>query len=269
MTLVRNYFNNINYPEISKTKGSYIFTKKKKILDVTAGTNSHAIVGYQNPIVLNDIRSQLNHYTHVDYKTWNDKNLELLSNLISSNNIQKLKNVYFCGNSGSEACEAAIYLSYQYHYLNGNSQKKIILSRKQSYHGMTLNSLSLGDRPNLDIFKKLLPKNRHKVSMHHYLYNKNNNESLKQYGLRSAKELEDKIIKLGPENIAAFVGETIMGGLVGDVPPAPNYWKEIRKICNKYKIHLILDECYCGTGTTGKYFCCDWDQITPDIIFFW
>ena len=58
-----------------------------------------------------------------------------------------------------------------------------------------------------------------------------------------------------------------MGGLIGDVPPAPNYWKYIREVCSRYDVHLILDEVYCGTGTTGKIYCCDWDEITPDFIF--
>ena len=59
----------------------------------------------------------------------------------------------------------------------------------------------------------------------------------------------------------------MMGGLIGDVPPTKNYWKKIRKVCNKYKVHLILDEVWCGTGTSGKIYCVDWDEITPDIIF--
>ena len=58
-----------------------------------------------------------------------------------------------------------------------------------------------------------------------------------------------------------------MGGLVGDVPPAPNYWKYIREVCTKYDVHLILDEVYCGTGTSGKVYCCDWDNVVPDFIF--
>ena len=58
-----------------------------------------------------------------------------------------------------------------------------------------------------------------------------------------------------------------MGGLVGDVPPTKNYWKKIRRVCDKNKIHLILDEVWCGTGTSGKIYCIDWDGITPDFLF--
>ena len=58
-----------------------------------------------------------------------------------------------------------------------------------------------------------------------------------------------------------------MGGLIDDVPPAPKYWQYIRKVCNKYDVHLILDEVYCGTGTSGKVYCCDYDNVNPDFIF--
>ena len=82
-----------------------------------------------------------------------------------------------------------------------------------------------------------------------------------------ADELEEKILEIGPEKVSAFIGETIMGGLVGDVPPAENYWKYIRGVCDRYNIHLIIDEVWCGTGTSGKIYCIDWDEISPDFIF--
>ena len=82
------------------------------------------------------------------------------------------------------------------------------------------------------------------------------------------KRLKKKILKIGPENICAFVAETIMGGLVGDVPPTKNYWKRIRELCNKFDIHLICDEIWCGAGTTGKNFSIDWDNVTPDFVTF-
>ena len=58
----------------------------------------------------------------------------------------------------------------------------------------------------------------------------------------------------------------MLGGLVGDVPPTKNYWKGIRKICTKYNIHLILDEVWCGTGVSGKYYCFEYDEIVPDFV---
>ena len=113
----------------------------------------------------------------------------------------------------------------------------------------------------------MLPLKRAKIKQHHYLKEKYPNESIDDYAKRSALELESKILELGPSNVCAFIGETMMGGLIGDVPPAKNYWKYIRNICDKYNVHLILDECWAGLGSSGKYYCCDWDNITPDFIF--
>jgi adenosylmethionine-8-amino-7-oxononanoate aminotransferase len=113
----------------------------------------------------------------------------------------------------------------------------------------------------------MLSPYRAQISIHHPLYLQKAHETLDDYARRSASELEDKILEIGPENVSGFVGETIMGGLVGDVPPAPNYWNYIREVCDRHDVHLILDEVYCGTGTSGKIFCCDWDQVTPDFIF--
>ena len=93
------------------------------------------------------------------------------------------------------------------------------------------------------------------------------NENDTNYLNRCVNELEKTILKIGPEKICGFVGETIMGGLVGDVPPLKNYWLKIKKICKKYNIHLILDEVWCGTGTSGKIYCFDWDKVEPDFVF--
>ena len=99
----------------------------------------------------------------------------------------------------------------------------------QSYHGSTADALALGERPNLEFYRKGLSKFRARINMHHPKYLMKKDETLDQYAKRSAKELEQKIIEIGPEKVCGFVAETIMGGLVGDVPPAPNYWKYIRK----------------------------------------
>ena len=264
----RNFPNNPIPPIIKKAKGIFLYTKSgKKIMDLTAGSNSHAIVGYSHPKVIKAIQKQSKLFTHIDYKSWTDENLIKLSNILCSRAKHGLNRVYFAGNSGAEACEASLRMSYQTHYDQGRKEKKWVISRKQSYHGATGDAMSLSDRPNLEFFKKTLSPYRSQISMHHPLYLKNKNETLDDYAKRGARDLEKKIIQIGPKNVGAFVGETIMGGLVGDVPPAPNYWKYIRKICDKYDVHLILDEVYCGTGSSGKVFCCDWDGVKPDFIF--
>ena len=256
--------------KISIRSGNEIYiydSNGNKYTDLTAGNTGHALLGWSNNKIVKDITKQLKKISHIDYKYWKDDNRTLLANLLLSRKKNKLDRVFFVGSSGAEACEAAIHLSYQVHYNNNQKKKILCLSRRQSYHGCTNLSIAIGDRPNLDFYKKILNKNNRKICEHNYFRYKRINESPEDYSLRSANDLEKKILELGSENISCFVAETMSGGLIGDVPPTPNYWKYIRKICNKYNIHLILDEVWCGTGVSGKIFCIDYDNITPDFIF--
>jgi adenosylmethionine-8-amino-7-oxononanoate aminotransferase len=263
----RVFLDDRQLPSVSSATGSSILVGKSKFLDTTAGGTSYAILGWNDPRVNDAVTTQLKKFGHIDYKIWNDPNLELLARIILQNSPAELSKVYFAGNSGAEACEAAMKMSYQAHQINGNLQKRWFISRKQSYHGSTSDALMLGDRPNLDFYKPMLSPFRTNVSMHHYKKNSLVGESENDYADRCAVELEDKILEIGPENVAAFVGETIMGGLVGDVPPVGDYWKKIKLICEKYNVHLILDEVYCGTGTSGTYFCFEQDDVSPDFVF--
>lgn len=263
----RVFLDNRELPQVIAAEGSSIFVGQSKFLDTTAGGTSYAILGWNHPRVNDAVFTQLNKFGHIDYKIWDDPNLELLAKTILQNKSAELSKVYFAGNSGAEACEAAMKMSYQAHQISGNLEKKWFISRKQSYHGSTSDALVLGDRPNLDFYKPMLSPYRAHVSMHHYKKNSLPGETEEDYANRCAVELEEKILEIGPNNVAAFVGETIMGGLVGDVPPVGNYWKKIKLVCEKYNVHLILDEVYCGTGTSGTYFCFEQDEVSPDFVF--
>lgn len=269
MSAVFNVFPSVPAREqINYADKEYLFTKSgEKYLDFSAGVTSHMILGWNNAKVNAAMIKQMKKFTHVDYKAWRDPNCELLSQLLIDNSRHGLNKVYFCGNSGGEACEAAIKMSYQWHLEQGNSTKQWVISRDQSYHGSSSDAMSLGDRKNLEIYRDILPYKRARICEHNPIRHRRSDETLNEYTFRTTQELEDKILEIGPENVASFVGETMMGGLVGDVPPSPGYWKQIRKICDKYNVHLILDEVYCGTGTSGKYFCIDWDEVKPDFLF--
>jgi len=255
-------------PTVDRAEGNYIFTRDgKRILDSTGGGNSHAIVGWSHPTVISAVQRQLSRFSHVDYKIWRDENVEALAALLVSRAEHGLDRVYFCGNSGAEACEAAMKISYQVHQDKGKREKKWFISHTESYHGATSDALALGQRPNLEFYRQMLSPYRALIPMHHPSKLREPGESLDDYARRSASQLEAKLLEIGPEKVCAYVGETIMGGLIGDVPPAPNYWRYMREVCDRYDVHLILDEVYCGTGSTGKVYCCDWDGVTPDFIF--
>jgi len=91
-------------------------------------------------------------------------------------------------------------------------------------------------------------------------------ETPEEYGQRAANELEIKLLELGPNNVAAFIAETVVGATAGGVPPAPGYFKRIREICDKYGVHLILDEVMCGTGRTGTMMAYEQEGIEPDMV---
>ena len=267
-SLVNTFLNSQIPPQIEKTDHIFLtMLNGDRYLDFTGGFTSHAILGWTQPKVEEAIIKQLNKFAHIDYKNYSDENRYQLADLLLSRAEHNLDKVFFVGASGSEACEAALKISFQSHYNQGNTSKAWFISREQSYHGSTTHAMALGSRPNLDFFKPTWPSNVAKIPEHNEYRHKLLSETSDEYSKRSALFLEKKILEIGPENVAGFVAETMLGGLVGDVPPSKNYWKYIKKICTKYNVHLILDEVWCGTGTSGKIYCIDWDGITPDILF--
>lgn len=255
-------------PTVERLDGPYVITTDgRRLLDATAGSTSFSILGGSDAEVLAKMRAQLDRFCHVDYKAWTDPNVERLAELLLSRAEHALDRVYFAGNSGAEACEAAMKMSYQVHHDLGRKDKRWFISRTQSYHGATSDALALGERPNLEFYRPMLSPYRAMIPMHHPLYRQATGETPVQYARRSAAELEAKILDIGAEKVCGFVAETMMGGLVGDVPPAPGYWRAIREVCDRHQVHLILDEVYCGTGTSGKIYCIDHDGVTPDFLF--
>lgn len=268
MYLVRQFDSEFEQLAISKGEGLYLFGENgKKYFDMSSGITGHSILGYGHPDLIDGVSVQLKRFGHVDFKHFSDGLREVLAEVLVTSNENALDAFYPVGHSGAEACEASMKLSHLLHQASGEVSKRYFISREQGYHGMSSDALSLGDRPNLSTFVNFHPKYRVRIPEHNFLRHGHPGEEICDYGIRSAKHLEKKILELGPENVAAFLGETTLGGLVGDVPPSPNYWKLIRQVCSKYEVHLILDEVWCGTGTSGKVCSIDWDGITPDFLF--
>lgn len=200
---------------ITSSLGSYlVLDSTRNIFDLTGGQTSHCTIGWGNHDVINAISKQLEICAHIDYKAFIDQNRNILSDLLLSGNLNNFKNVYFAGNSGGEACEAAMKLSFQTHYLNGESRTKF-LSRQESYHGSSTEAMSLGDRPNLEMYRPLFPENKIYVPEHNYYRCSIPGESEDQYLNRSLSEIEKIILSNKPESICAFIGETMTGGLSG------------------------------------------------------
>ena len=236
-------------------------------LDFSSGSTHNSILGFNHPFVVNRVIEQLQKVSNIDYKGWIDHNRVKLASLIVSQAPNGLNRVFYTGQSGSEACEAALQLSYQVHCESGKPEKKYFISRKESYHGSTINAMACGDRHHLAHMKALYPNNHIKINAHDPVHGPYLNETQDQYLERCINELEEAINSVGGARVSAFIGEPIMGGLQGDIPPHPNYWKRVSEVCKKNDIHLILDEIYTGTGISGKYFCSSWDVgVKPDFI---
>ncbi|MDH3589726.1 MAG: aminotransferase class III-fold pyridoxal phosphate-dependent enzyme, partial [Gammaproteobacteria bacterium] len=111
----------------------------------------------------------------------------------------------------------------------------------------------------------LLTEGHHISPCYEYRWRKDG-ESRHAFGMRVADELETKILELGPENVAGFVAETVVGGTAGAVAAVPGYFKRIREICDRHGVHLILDEVMCGAGRTGTLFAYQQEGIVPDMV---
>ncbi|WP_411820111.1 aminotransferase [Hyphococcus formosus] len=188
-----------------------------------------------------------------------------LAQLIAEKTPDGLDQIMF-GSSGSESNDTAIKLIWYYWNLKGKPEKKTIISRERAYHGSTVAGASLSGLPFMQgIFDLPLPRFHHVGPTPHYYEYGNPGETEKEFALRCAKAVEDKILELGPENVAAFVGEPVMGA-GGLMLPPEGYWQEIEKICKKYDVLLWSDEVICGFGRTGEWFGCQAYGYTPDIM---
>ena len=267
MYTFKTFPNQVQSPGISRAEGPYLYLEDgNKYLDLTAGTTGFAILGGGVEAVALAVFEQLRKYPHSDYKYFQDEGREYLSEVLVGDAPGGLDKVLFSGGSGAEACEMALLLSYQVHVEQKRPKKSWAIATQQSYHGVTAGALAVGERPNLEFYGPLLPQNRLRIPECNFLKHARDGESPEAYALRSANALESAILSVGPERVGCFVAETMLGGLVGDVPAAPGYWRRVREICDLYDVHLILDEVWCGGGVTGKFYCFEWEQISPDFV---
>jgi 4-aminobutyrate--pyruvate transaminase len=168
-------------------------------------------------------------------------------------------------NSGSEANDSAMKLVWYYNNALGRPNKKKIVSRIKGYHGVTIASASLTGLPNNHRdFDLPIANVVHTDCPHHYRYAAAG-ESEEDFATRLAASLERKIVEEGPDTVAAFIAEPVMGAGGVIVPPA-TYFDKIQAVLKKYDVLLIADEVICGFGRTGNYWGCQTLGLQPDIL---
>ncbi len=253
-------------PSVSGGDGVWLIDSDgKRYIDASGGAAVSSL-GHSNRYVLDAAKAQLDRiaYAHTGFLT--SEPAEKLANKLVSLAPKGIDRVYLVS-GGSEAVEAAIKLARQYFLEVGQPKRKHIISRWQSYHGNTLGALATGgNRWRRAQFEPLLPTAMHQIDACHYWRFADEGESEFDYGMRVANQLEDKIIELGEDTVAAFFAEPVVGATMGAVAATKGYFKRIQEICDKYGVLLVLDEVMCGAGRVGTFFASEQEDVTPDII---
>ncbi|MCK9553389.1 aspartate aminotransferase family protein [Aquamicrobium sp.] len=250
---------------IEKGDGIYVEDASgKRYIEAMAGLWSVA-VGFSEQRLVDAATRQMkqlpfyHNFTHKSHAPV----IDLAEKLVSIAPVPMSK-VFFT-NSGSEANDTAMKMIWYRSNALGQPQKKKIISRKRGYHGVTIASASLTGLPNNHIsFDLPIANVIHTGTPHHYR-DAQPGESEEAFATRLADELEQLILAEGPDTVAAFIGEPVMGAGGVVVPPA-TYWEKIQAVLAKYDILLVADEVICGFGRTGSMFGCETFGIRPDIL---
>ena len=186
-----------------------------------------------------------------------------LANEVAERLGNDLTHVFF-NSSGSEANDTAFRLARHYWTLRDQPQRQIFISRWNAYHGSTVAGASLGGMKAMHAQGNLpIPGVEH--VMQPYWFGEGFGEDPENFGARAAAAIETRILEVGAENVAAFIGEPVQGAGGVIIPPA-GYWKKVAAICRKYGILLIIDEVICGFGRLGRWFGFQHFGIKPDIV---
>ena len=173
-------------------------------------------------------------------------------------------NRVFLVNSGSEANDTVLRMIRRYWALMDQPQRRVVISRINAYHGSTVASASMGGQSFIHKIDGLpIPEIEHIEEP--YWYANGGDLTPEEYGLKTARALEEKILELGENRVAAFIGEPIQGA-GGVIVPPENYWPEIQSICKKYGILLVADEVICGFGRLGEWFGSTYYNLDPDLM---
>jgi len=249
---------------ISRGTGIYVYDiHNKQYLDANSGL-WNACAGFDHPALVEAAQKQYSKFAgyHSLFGRLSEETLILSDKIIEVSPFEDGK-VFFC-NSGSEANDTAVKMLWMFNERKGFKDKRKIITRINAYHGVTLGASSMTGKPYIKEFGMPLKDFIHADCPHYWKYGLPT-ESEEDFSIRMAKNLEDLIIKEGPETIAGFFAEPVQGA-GGVIPPSKNYFDLIQPVLKKYKIPMIADEVICGFGRTGNLWGCETYNIDPDII---
>jgi len=248
---------------IDHAKGMYLYDKdNKRYVDVISSWWCN-LLGHCNERINTAVKKQLDTLEHVIFANFSHVPAITLCDALSKIMPKGLTKFLFTDN-GSSAIEAAMKMSFQYHYQTGNPQKKRFMALSDAYHGETMGALSIGGVDLYsEIYKPLLLDVLRVEGPDCYRckYNKDRKSCDAE-----CFEAVEKAFALQGHTICAFVIEPLIQGAAGMKIYSPVYLKKLRDICDTYQVHLIADEIATGYGRTGKMFACDHAEISPDIM---
>jgi putrescine---pyruvate transaminase len=249
---------------IVKAEGVYLWDSDgHKIVDGMAGLWC-VNVGYGRKELADAAYQQLQElpFYNTFFKTTHPPVIEL-SALLAELTPAPFNHFFYC-NSGSEGNDTVLRIVHQYWATQGKKLKKFVISRKNGYHGSTIAGGTLGG---MGYMHEQMPSQvEHIVHIDQpYWFGEGGDMTPEAFGLERARQLETEILELGPENVAAFIGEPFQGA-GGVIFPPSTYWPEIQRICRKYDVLLVADEVIGGFGRTGEWFAHQYFGFEPDLI---
>ena len=251
---------------ITRADGVYIYdADDKKILDGMSGLWC-VNVGYGRQEIIAAAAEQMQElpYYNSFFQCSNPPAIEL-SALLQAISPPQFKRIFFAG-SGSESNDTIVRMVRTYWDLMGQPERHTIISRHNAYHGSTVAAASLGGMKAMHKQSGLpIPGIVHVEQP--YWFGSDRSMSADEFGLAAARSIEDKIKEIGPDKVAAFIGEPIQGA-GGVIVPPDSYWPEVQRICDEYGILLISDEVITGFGRLGEWFGADYFRIRPDFMPF-
>lgn len=252
-------------PVVARGEGVYLHDRDGKAYFDGSGGAAVSCLGHGDPEVTAAIKAQLDQVAFAHTSFFTSEPAERLADKLIAHAPAGIDRVYLVS-GGSEAMEAALKLARQYFVERGETQRRHVIARRQSYHGNTLGALATGGNEwRRAPFAPMLVETTHIAPCYAYR-ERRDDESLFDYGQRVANELETEIKRLGEDSVIAFVAEPVVGATLGAVPAVEGYFKRVREICDRYGVLLILDEVMCGMGRTGSLFACEQDGVVPDIV---
>ena len=251
---------------ITRAEGAYIFDADgNKILDGMSGLWC-VNAGYGQRSLIDAATRQLNELPYYNnfFQCAHPPSIELAA-LLQEVSPPQINRVFFAG-SGSESNDTVVRMVRTYWDLMGQPERHTIISRKNAYHGSTVAAASLGGMKPMHRQSGLpIPGIEHIDQP--YWFGSDRSLSPDEFGLVTARALEEKINEIGVDKVAAFIGEPVQGA-GGVIIPPDSYWPEIQRICDEYGILLISDEVITGFGRLGEWFGADYYGTRPDLMSF-